>query len=147
MAGSVNRVYLIGNVGKDPEIRTTSSGERIANLTIATSESWRDKSTGERKDKTEWHRVTIFNDAIAKVVESYVTKGSKVYIEGSLQTRKYTDKGGAEKYVTEIVLQKFNGTLTLLGDSGGKAHEDYAPTPKTAPGAHTPFDLDDEIPF
>src|SRR5213595_1747373 len=114
MAGSVNKVILVGNLGKDPEIRRTQDGRPIANLSIATSESWRDKATGERKEKTEWHRVVIFNENIAKVAEQYLKKGAKVYVEGQLQTRKYTDKDGAEKYSTEIVLQKYRGELTML---------------------------------
>ena len=113
MAGSVNKVILVGNLGKDPEIRTLNSGERVANLSLATSETWRDKSTGERKEKTEWHRVVIFNENIVKVAENYLKKGSTVYIEGSLQTRKY-EQAGVEKYTTEIVLQKFRGELTML---------------------------------
>ena len=111
MAGSVNKVILIGNLGRDPEIRSMPNGDRIANLSIATSETWRDKSSGERKEKTEWHRVVIFNDNIVKVVENYVKKGSTVYIEGALQTRKWTDQSGVEKYSTEVVLQGFGGTL------------------------------------
>src|SRR6185436_17112779 len=121
MAGSVNKVILVGNVGKDPEIRRTQDGRPIANLSLATSETWRDKSTGERKEKTEWHRVVIFSEPLCKVVEQYVKKGSKLYIEGALQTRKWTDQSGAEKYSTEVVLQGFNGTLTMLdGASGGR---------------------------
>ena len=121
MAGSVNKVILVGNVGKDPEIRRTQDGRPIANLSLATSESWRDTNTGERKDKTEWHRVVIFNENLCKVVEQYVKKGSKLYIEGQLQTRKWTDQSGAEKYSTEVVLQGFSGTLTMLdGASGGR---------------------------
>jgi single-strand DNA-binding protein len=114
MAGSVNKVILVGNVGKDPEIRTLNSGERVANLSLATSESWRDKTSGERKEKTEWHRVTIFNDNIVKTVENYVKKGTTLYIEGALQTRKY-EQNGVEKYATEIHIGKFRGELTLLG--------------------------------
>ena len=121
MAGSVNKVILVGNVGKDPEIRRTQDGRPIANLSLATSETWRDKTTGERKEKTEWHRVVIFSEPLCKVVEQYVKKGSKLYIEGALQTRKWTDQSGAEKYSTEVVLQGFNGTLTMLdGASGGR---------------------------
>ena len=121
MAGSVNKVILVGNVGKDPEIRRTQDGRPIANLSLATSESWRDKATGEKKEKTEWHRVVIFNENLCKVVEQYVKKGSKLYIEGALQTRKWTDQSGAEKYSTEIVLQGFNGSLTMLdGAAGGR---------------------------
>ncbi|HAL07455.1 MAG TPA: single-stranded DNA-binding protein, partial [Brevundimonas sp.] len=115
MAGSVNKVILIGNLGRDPEIRSLNNGDRVANLRIATSETWRDKSTGERKEKTEWHSVVIFNDNIVKVAENYLKKGSTVYIEGSLQTRKWTDQQGVEKYSTEIVIQRFNGQLTMLG--------------------------------
>lgn len=111
---SVNKVILIGNVGQDPDIRSTQEGKKIANLSIATSESWKDKNTGERKDKTEWHRVSVFNENITKVIENYVKKGSKIYIEGALQTRKWTDKDGIEKYTTEIVLQNYNGVLVLL---------------------------------
>ncbi len=121
MAGSVNKVILVGNVGKDPEIRRTQDGRPIANLSLATSESWRDKATGEKKEKTEWHRVVIFSEPLCKVVEQYVKKGSKLYIEGALQTRKWTDQSGVEKYSTEVVLQGFNGSLTMLdGASGGR---------------------------
>src|SRR6201995_1386000 len=119
MAGSVNKVILVGNLGKDPEIRRTQDGRPIANLSVATSESWRDKNTGERKEKTEWHRVVIFNEGLCKIVEQYLKKGSKVYLEGALQTRKYTDKAGVEKYSTEVVLQNFNSTLTMLDTRGG----------------------------
>ena len=120
MAGSVNKVILVGNLGKDPEIRRTQDGRPIANLSVATSETWRDKNTGERKEKTEWHRVVIFNEGLCKVVEQYLKKGAKVYIEGALQTRKWTDQSGVEKYSTEVVLQGFNSTLTMLdGRSGG----------------------------
>lgn len=145
MAGSVNKVILIGNLGADPEIRTTNSGDRIANLRIATSETWRDRSSGERKERTEWHRVVIYNDALAKVAESYLRKGSKVYVEGSIQTRKWTDQSGAERYSTEVVLQKFNGALTLLdgrGDGQGSAEQTA-----TKPREDFSADLDDEIPF
>ena len=120
MAGSVNKVILVGNLGKDPEIRAMQNGGRVANLSIATSETWKDKNSGERKEKTEWHRVVIFNDNLVRVVEQYLKKGSKVYIEGSLQTRKWTDQSGQEKYSTEVVLQGFTGNLTMLdGRSGG----------------------------
>ena len=119
MAGSVNKVILIGNLGKDPEIRRTQDGRPIANLSVATSESWRDKATGERREKTEWHRVVIFSEGLAKVAEQYLKKGSKVYLEGQLQTRKYTDAQGVEKYSTEIVLQGFNSNLTMLDRAGG----------------------------
>ena len=123
MAGSVNKVILVGNLGADPEIRRLNSGDPVVNLRIATSESWRDKNSGERKEKTEWHQVVIFNDNLAKIAEQYLRKGSTVYLEGSLQTRKWTDQQGVEKYSTEVVLQKFRGELTLLGgrgDGGGQ---------------------------
>ncbi len=124
---SVNKVIIVGNVGKDPEVRRMTSGDPVVNLSIATSETWKDKASGERKEKTEWHRVVCFNDHISKVIEQYVRKGSKIYLEGSLQTRKWTDKDGAEKYSTEIVLQKFNGSLVLLDgkkDGGSESGED-----------------------
>jgi single-strand DNA-binding protein len=119
MAGSVNKVILVGNLGKDPEIRRSQDGRPIANLSVATTESWRDKASGERKDKTEWHRVVIFNENLCKVAEQYLKKGAKVYIEGQLQTRKWTDQSGAEKFSTEIVLQNYGGTLTMLEGRGG----------------------------
>src|SRR3954470_8190773 len=119
MAGSVNKVILIGNLGKDPEIRRLSSGAPVVNLSLATSESWKDKSTGERKEKTEWHRVVIFNENIARVAEQYLKKGSKVYVEGQLQTRKWQDQSGQEKYSTEVVIQRFRGDLTILDARGG----------------------------
>ncbi|MBC7770118.1 MAG: single-stranded DNA-binding protein [Phycisphaerales bacterium] len=160
MAGSVNKVILIGNLGKDPEVRRLNSGEPVVNLSIATSENWRDKQSGERKEKTEWHRVVIFNENIAKVAEQYLKKGSTVYIEGQLQTRKWTDQAGVEKYSTEIVLQKFRGELTMLGgkgDGGGKSYEDEgggsfsskagAKRVSDAPRESFNQDLDDEIPF
>ena len=125
MAGSVNKVILIGNLGKDPEIRTLGSGDRVANLRLATTETWRDKATGERKEKTEWHSVVIFNDNIVKVVEQYVKKGSSVYVEGQLQTRKWTDKDGQERYSTEVAIQRFNGQLTMLGGRGGDGEDSY----------------------
>ena len=128
MAGSINKVILVGNLGADPEIRSLTSGDRVANLRIATSETWRDRATGERKERTEWHRVVIFNENLAKVAEQYLHKGSKVYIEGALQTRKCTDKDGAEKYSTEIVLQKFRGELQMLdarGQSEGGGQVSY----------------------
>ncbi len=158
MAGSVNKVILVGNLGKDPEIRTLNSGDRVANLRIATSESWRDKGTGERKEKTEWHSVVIFNENIVKVAEQYLKKGSSVYIEGSLQTRKWTDQAGVEKYSTEVVLQKFRGELTMLGSRGegssASGGDDYSAAsfgggggPAKASGPKESFELDDEIPF
>lgn len=118
MAGSVNKVILIGNLGADPEIRRTQDGRPIANLRIATSESWRDKNSGERKEKTEWHSVVIFNEGLCKVAEQYLKKGSTVYVEGQLQTRKWQDQSGADRYSTEVVLQGFNGNLTMLGGRG-----------------------------
>ena len=132
MAGSVNKVILIGNLGADPDIKRTQDGRPIANLSIATSESWRDKNSGERREKTEWHRVVIFNEGLCKIAESYLKKGSKVYIEGALQTRKWTDQSGQDKYSTEVVLQGFNGNLTMLdgrneggGGGGGSRGGDY----------------------
>ncbi len=119
MAGSVNKVILVGNLGRDPEIRSTQDGTKVANLSVATSENWRDKNSGERREKTEWHRVVVFNDRIVDVAEKYLKKGAKVYIEGQLQTRKWTDQSGAEKYTTEIVLQKYRGELTMLDGRGG----------------------------
>src|SRR5690242_7001911 len=119
MAGSVNKVILVGNLGKDPEIRRTNDGRPIANLSVATSESWRDKNTGERKEKTEWHRVVIFSEGRAKVAEQYLKKGSKVYLEGALQTRKWQDKDGQDRYSTEVVLQGFNSSLQMLDKPGG----------------------------
>ena len=145
MAGSLNKVMLIGNVGKDPEIRRTQDGKAIANLSLATSESWKDKATGERKEKTEWHRVSCFNDGITKVIEAYVRKGSKIYIEGALQTRKWTDKDGVEKYSTEIVLQGFNSQLTMLDGRPQNGNEDAGP-PQRKPSMAS-VDMDDEIPF
>jgi single-strand DNA-binding protein len=155
MAGSVNKVILVGNLGKDPEIRSLNSGDRVANLSIATSETWRDKASGERKEKTEWHRVVIFNENLVKVAESYLKKGAKVYIEGQLSTRKYTDQSGAEKFSTEIVLQKFRGELTMLdgkSEGGGGGGGEYGGggggrvQPQGAPESFG-ADLDDEIPF
>jgi len=121
MAGSVNKVILIGNLGKDPEVRSMQNGGKVVNLSIATSETWRDKNSGERQEKTEWHRVVIFNEKLGEVAEKYLKKGAKVYVEGALQTRKWTDNSGAEKYSTEVVLQRFRGELTMLdgGRSGG----------------------------
>ena len=164
MAGSLNKVILIGNLGKDPEIRKLGSGDPVVNLSVATSESWRDKQSGERKEKTEWHRVVIFNDQIAKVAEQYLKKGMKVYVEGQLQTRKWTDQSGVEKYSTEIVLQKFRGELQMLdgkseggsrsgGDYGGDSMDQTASygggKKRVSEGARETFsqDLDDEIPF
>jgi single-strand DNA-binding protein len=121
MAGSVNKVILVGNLGRDPEIRSTNDGTRIANLNLATSESWRDRTSGERRERTEWHRVVIFNERLVEIAEKYLRKGSKLYVEGALQTRKWTDNAGVEKYSTEVVLQKFRGELTMLdGAAGGR---------------------------
>jgi single-strand DNA-binding protein len=167
MAGSVNKVILVGNLGKDPEIRNLgASGDRVANLTLATSETWRDRQSGERKEKTEWHRVVIFNENLVKVAESFLKKGSKIYVEGSLQTRKWTDQSGVEKYSTEVVLAKFRGELTMLdGKGGGSEDRDeggygggyssgggggFQPAQRAQPsGPRESFsaDLDDEIPF
>ena len=154
MSGSVNKVILVGNLGRDPEIRTLNSGDRVANLRLATSESWRDRGTGERREKTEWHRVVIFNDNLVKVAEQYLRKGSKVYVEGAIQTRKWTDQQGQEKYSTEVVLQKFRGELTMLDGRGGESEVGesggYASGPRQQPsGPKETFtaDLDDEIPF
>ncbi|MDF1609980.1 single-stranded DNA-binding protein [Hoeflea sp. YIM 152468] len=165
MAGSVNKVILIGNLGADPDIRRTQDGRPIANLSIATSESWRDKNTGERREKTEWHRVVIFNEGLCKIAESYLKKGSKVYIEGQLQTRKWTDQSGQDKYSTEVVLQGFNGNLTMLDGrsegggqrSGGGDFGGGSSSGGDRGGASGGFgggggggssrDLDDDIPF
>jgi single-strand DNA-binding protein len=171
MAGSVNKVILIGNLGKDPEVRTLQSGTKVANFTVATSETWNDKASGERKEKTEWHRVVIYNERLADIAERFLRKGRKVYLEGALETRKYTDQSGQEKYTTEVVLKNFRGELTLLdsargeegGDSagGGGGYRERAPAaaqPAASAGARsgggTPSwdapkggDLDDEIPF
>lgn len=170
MAGSVNKVILVGNLGADPEIRRTQDGRPIANLSVATSESWRDRNTGERREKTEWHRVVIFSEGLCKIAEQYLRKGSKVYLEGQLQTRKWQDQSGQDKYSTEVVLQGFNSTLTMLdgrGDSGGApgyggapGFQDSAPSsyesggsrssggaPRQESGGSFDKDLDDEIPF
>ena len=162
MAGSVNKVILIGNLGADPEIRRTQDGRPIANLRVATSESWRDKATGERKEKTEWHRVVIFNEGLCKIAEQYLKKGAKVYLEGQLQTRKWTDQSGVEKYSTEVVLQGFNSNLTMLdgraGGGGGISGADDSGGDFGAGGSSGPprravaaggrnGDMDDDIPF
>jgi single-strand DNA-binding protein len=163
MAGSVNKVILVGNLGKDPEVRHTQDGRPIVNLSVATSENWKDKQTGERKERTEWHRVVIFNENLAKVAEQYLKKGAKVYLEGQLQTRKYTDKDGVEKYSTEVVLQQYRGELTMLDSRGGGSDSTFAnggdsfgqSSPMDRPrsgGASRPQqnfarDLDDEVPF
>ena len=152
MAGSLNKVMLIGNLGADPVIRQTQDGKRLAQLSLATSESWKDKSTGEKKEKTSWHRIVIFNDGLAGVVENYVKKGSKIFVEGQLQTRKFTDQDGNEKYTTEVVLGNYNGTLTMLDSRGGNTesmgaidsdvNQDMASSQPPAD-----LDIDDEIPF
>jgi single-strand DNA-binding protein len=162
MAGSVNKMILVGNLGRDPEIRSTQDGMRIANLAVATSESWRDRVSGERKERTEWHRVVIFNERLAEIAEKYLKKGSKVYVEGALQTRKWTDNSGQERYTTEVVLQRFRGELTMLDGAGSargaggppieggydEGFGDEARTTATPSRSRTPVnDLDDDIPF
>jgi single-strand DNA-binding protein len=154
MAGSVNKVILVGNLGRDPEVRHTQSGDPIVHLNLATSESWRDRQSGERREKTEWHRVVIFNENLGKIAQQYLKKGAKVYIEGQLQTRKWTDQSGQEKYTTEVVLQRFRGELTMLdGRSGGDGgvsnggQDDYGGGAPSGGGAGQGGDLDDEIPF
>ena len=160
MAGSVNKVILVGNLGRDPEVRTTQDGAKIVNFTLATSERWRDRSSGEQRERTEWHRVVIFNENLARIAEQYLRKGSSVYLEGQLQTRKWTDQDGQDRYTTEVVLQRFRGELTLLGGRGDGAggsgyvgdsgRSDDAGAGSTgvgrAPGDE-PADLDDETPF
>ena len=168
MAGSVNKVILVGNLGRDPEVRSTQDGAKIVNLSIATSERWKDRNTGEPREKTEWHRVVIFNENLGRVAEQYLRKGSNVYIEGQLQTRKWTDQQGVEKYTTEVVLQRYRGEMTLLGsrgdsgagssyggsDSGGgfagsrgASMGDSGSAPTTPPPMRSTNDLDDDIPF
>jgi single-strand DNA-binding protein len=163
MAGSVNKVILIGNLGKDPEIRRTQDGRPIANLSVATTDTWRDKATGERRERTEWHRVVIFNEGLCRIAEQYLKKGSKVYLEGSLQTRKWQDQSGQDKYTTEVVLQNFNSQLTMLdrlgagggdlgsdengGDNFGAAGPATRERKPAMAGAGKRGDLDDEIPF
>jgi single-strand DNA-binding protein len=165
MAGSVNKVILVGNLGKDPEVRTTQDGTKIVNLTLATSENWNDRQTGERKERTEWHRVVIFNDRIGDVAERFLKKGSKIYVEGALQTRKWTDQSGQERYSTEVVIGRFKGELTMLDTRGGGEgageggyRSDRTPAQRAPAGAarggggpswEAPKggDLDDEIPF
>lgn len=165
MAGSVNKVILVGNLGADPEVRNLPSGGKVVNLSVATSENWKDKNTGERREKTEWHRVVIFSEGLARVAESYLRKGSKVYLEGQLQTRKWTDQSGNDKYTTEIVLQRFRGELVLLDsrDGGGGGGRDFAGGEDFGGGyggtsgggqrqqrpqpAAFDTDLDDDVPF
>ncbi len=167
MAGSVNKVILVGNLGKDPEVRSMQSGDKVANLSVATSENWKDKSTGERKERTEWHRVSIFNKHLVDVAERYLRKGSKVYLEGQLETRKWTDNSGVEKYTTEVVLRPYRGELTMLdskgdgapafNDNGGQSYDQSQPAaiPQGGGGQAQPAaasappvdDMEDEIPF
>ena len=144
MAGSINKVILIGSLGKDPEIRSMQDGKTIVNFSIATSENWKDKTTGEQKAKTEWHRVVIFNEHLAKVAQNYLKKGSKVYVEGQLQTRKWTDQSGVEKYTTEVVLQRFKGELTMLD---GRSEERVGNEVQNKTEAPPSNNMDDEIPF
>ena len=154
MAGSVNKVILVGNLGRDPEVRSLNDGSPVVNLSLATSESWKDKASGERRERTEWHRVVIFNENLAKIAESYLKKGSKIYIEGQLQTRKWTDKDGNEKYSTEVVLQRYRGELTMLdskGEGGGSYGDDGggggAQVEDKGAASGGDDDFDDEIPF
>ncbi|RIK92939.1 MAG: single-stranded DNA-binding protein [Proteobacteria bacterium] len=157
MAGSVNKVILVGNLGRDPEVRHTQDGKPVVNLSVATSETWKDRNTGERQERTEWHRVVIFNENLARIAEQYLRKGSKVYLEGQLQTRKWTDQSGTERYSTEVVLSRFKGELTLL-DAKGEGGGSYAAAGGDDFGSSGGFggaksaskgggDLDDEIPF
>jgi single-strand DNA-binding protein len=161
MAGSVNKVILVGNLGRDPEVRYAQNGNKIVNMSVATSDSWKDKTTGERKEKTEWHRVVIFNERLADVAEKYLKKGSKVYLEGALQTRKWTGNDGQERYTTEVVIDRFRGELTMLDGRGGGGGGEGGYDPPDAGGAESAQgrggggskkgggrgDLDDEIPF
>ncbi len=160
MAGSVNKVILVGNLGADPEIRRTQDGRPIANFSVATSDSWRDKATGERRERTEWHRVVIFNEGLCKIVENYLRKGSKVYLEGALQTRKWQDQSGTDRYSTEVVLQGFNSSLTMLDSraSGGsenfgsdygssQSSQDGQALPAAGPAGGPAGGIDDDIPF
>jgi len=143
MAGSVNKVILLGHLGADPETRIFQNGGKVVNLRIATSETWKDKSSGERKERTEWHQVAIFNEGLATIAEKYLRKGSKVYVEGQLETRKWQDQSGADRYTTEVVLRPYGGSLVLLSDSGGYRGEDRQPARGGAPAGG----MDDEIPF
>lgn len=154
MAGSVNKVILIGNLGRDPEIRSFQNGGRVASFSIATSENWKDKSSGEKKERTEWHRVSVLNDKLVEIVERYVKKGSKLYIEGQLETRKWTDKDGQEKYTTEVVLRPFRGEITMLDSAGGRSSVSSSAPEEAAFGGSSSggsigssADLDDSIPF
>ncbi len=150
MAGSVNKVILVGNLGADPEIRHTQDGRPVCNLRVATSESWRDKNSGERRERTEWHRVVIFSEGLCRIAEQYLRKGSKVYLEGQIQTRKWQDQSGQDRYTTEIVLQGFNSSLTMLDSRAGSSGQAEAAAPGGSESASQEFrdpDLDDEIPF
>jgi single-strand DNA-binding protein len=156
MAGSVNKVILVGNLGRDPEVRSTQDGLKIVNLSLATSESWRDKNSGERRERTEWHRVVIFNEKLGEVAEKFLKKGSKIYVEGALQTRKWTDQGGQERYSTEVVLQRFRGELTMLDGKGGGGPggagagdmgEGFSEPASGGRSGGGGGDLDDDIPF
>jgi len=149
MAGSVNKVILIGNLGKDPEVRTTQAGSKIVGFTLATSETWSDRASGERKERTEWHRVVIFNEAIADIAERFLTKGVKVYVEGQLKTRKWTDQGGQEHYTTEVVLPRFKGEMTMLSraNTGERSEADGTSDGGYLPRGGGGGGLDDEIPF
>ena len=153
MAGSINKVILVGNLGADPDVRHMQDGRKIVNISVATSDRWKDKNTGERREKTEWHRVVIFTEVLANLVERYCRKGSKVYVEGQLHTRKWTDDSGADRYSTEVVLQGFNSVITLLdkaeAEEGGGGGQPTHSTQQTAPAAATRQynDLDDEVPF
>ena len=151
MAGSVNKVILVGNLGADPEIRQTKDGKPIANLRVATSESWKDRNTGERREKTEWHRVVIFNEGLTRVVEQYLRKGSKVYLEGQLQTRKWQDQSGNDRYSTEVVLQGFNSTLQMLDSrnsgGGGLERDGGGMSEQSSSSGGQSYELDDDIPF
>jgi len=149
MFGSINKVILVGNLGKDPEIRYTSDGSKIASFSLATSDTWKDRATGERKDRTEWHRIVIFNEKFSEIVEKYVKKGYKVYLEGQLQTRKWTDNNGQEKYSTEVILSKYKGELSLLDSKTSTQPESLSPSlnEKNQEPEHVLSDLDDDIPF
>lgn len=148
MAGSINKVILIGNVGREPEIRTTQDGREIASLSIATSDSWRDKSTGEKREKTEWHRVVVFHENLVNIIKNYVKKGSKLFIEGSLQTRKWTDQAGAERFSTEVILQGYASTLTILDTRSNNDSNNQAPQNSNSNNFLSENDIiDDEIPF
>ena len=143
MAGSVNKVILIGNLGRDPEVRSTQDGNKIVQLSLATSESWTDKRSGEKRERTEWHRIVVFNDQIADVAERYLTKGAKIYVEGQLQTRKWTDQSGEDRYATEIVLQKYRGEMTMLSSAASQ----NGGTSRSSGGGSAGGDSEDEIPF